>query len=221
MAKINKTICSHWVRCSSRTIQFQPNWIIWWWLPRWFFNIELYSWLSIDWITVHAENTHLLCKGEYHCSPEGLPWYCMEPTKAEKSIVNFHVVKLAVTLETSRHRGMVLLPMVNALWIILLFFDSRIDSRFQVQVASEHWVRRRCDVPEPVRDSPGDDEAVLTSHQLGQGEGAWRMVRAVDILLISHSHPSGFYWGHQSSWILTSANSMKVSNIKSYDHNSK
>ena len=109
------TICSHWVRCSSRTIQFQPNWIIWWWLPRWFFNIELYSWLSIDWITVHAENTHLLCKGEYHCSPEGLPWYCMEPTKAEKSIVNFHVVKLAVTLETSRHRGMVLLPMVNAL----------------------------------------------------------------------------------------------------------
>ena len=113
--KNNKTICSHWVRCSSRTIQFQPNWIIWWWLPRWFFNIELYSWLSIDWITVHAENTHLLCKGEYHCSPEGLPWYCMEPTKAEKSIVNFHVVKLAVTLETSRHRGMVLLPMVNAL----------------------------------------------------------------------------------------------------------
>ena len=36
-----------------------------------------------------------------------------------------------------------------------------------------------------------------------------------------HSHSSGFYWGQQFLWTLTSANSMQVSNIQSNDHNRK
>ena len=36
-----------------------------------------------------------------------------------------------------------------------------------------------------------------------------------------HSQPSGFYWSHECSWTLTSANRMQVSNIQSYDHNRK
>ena len=34
-------------------------------------------------------------------------------------------------------------------------------------------------------------------------------------------HPNGFYWGHQCSWSLTSANSMQVSIIHSYNQNRK
>ena len=34
------------------------------------------------------------------------------------------------------------------------------------------------------------------------------------VFIFTHSHPSGFHWGHQCSWTLTSANSMQVSNIE-------
>ena len=39
----------------------------------------------------------------------------------------------------------------------------------------------------------------------------------MDIFLKPHSHPSGFYWGHQCSWTLTPANSMQVS-IMQFDN---
>ena len=34
-----------------------------------------------------------------------------------------------------------------------------------------------------------------------------------------HYYSNGFYWGHQCSWILTTGNSMQVSNIQSDNHN--
>ena len=35
-----------------------------------------------------------------------------------------------------------------------------------------------------------------------------------------HSHPNGFYWGHQCSWTLTPANSMQVS-IMQFDKSNR
>ena len=37
------------------------------------------------------------------------------------------------------------------------------------------------------------------------------------IYMNPHSHPDGFYWGHQCSWTLAAANSMQVSNMQSDD----
>ena len=41
------------------------------------------------------------------------------------------------------------------------------------------------------------------------------------ILLKPHSHPNGFYWGHQLPRTLTPANSMKVSIMQSDNCNRK
>ena len=41
------------------------------------------------------------------------------------------------------------------------------------------------------------------------------------IYMNPHSHPDGFYWGHQCSWTLIPANSMQASNEQSNDCNRK
>ena len=41
----------------------------------------------------------------------------------------------------------------------------------------------------------------------------------LDCFIKPHSHPNGFYWGHQCSWTLTLAKSMKVSIMQSDDRN--
>ena len=47
-------------------------------------------------------------------------------------------------------------------------------------------------------------------------------VKSIIILfIISHSHPSAFYWGHQCSWTLTLANSMQASIMETFVCNRK